>query len=801
MRDKSKSHKEGKSHKESKSHIESKGHIVGGIIFTAIYLLVIYWFQDTKIWPDYYYQPSRLYIIYHLLRVVFIFYLGCCFYAMGRVVMGVISRKLKEDFTLRGLERFVITSYTGSAVLLVMMFFIGLMKGYYTIVAVMITAPLVYLSYPDVRGLIRSIKGFYKGEVVQGIKAEGKVYAFLVAVIGILTLFQVLYVLVSKGLMPDLLTNDTVSHYLPYYQEAIDSHTNWINRYWIHFFYSKGAGLFFLASLLTDVQSTQLVSFYFYLLAGLTLVIFITRFVDSHKTLWGYIALLLFFSFSALFTIEMRSGFDHNLIFILEFQKSHPVIASYILCVALISIFSFPKDGPLREKQAISLYSLIIPAIIVMAPVSAGLLLPLFIGLFIVGYLKRDRFLYGAYMVVIFFTTLCLVVMLSLNLLTSGMAEATPLPLFFKYSIKDLLDKWVGSEYINLFIENHKLCSHGIGEFIYDFKHRLLMRISLYTLDDTMLPLPVYIVVFVISVLTLRVSFQKFAVMLPLLVLLLFLFAFSSIMQQNSIDRFFSTIIVFIKTFLYIIILANFCELLTVVGSKRTGVLVVSITCVFFILLNNPAFKDKDISGNFERVTYGTGKSLNVIDMSKFLIGDFSYADLYEKRWMTIMMGKKIKDLLGDGSRVGVLNFVSGLPVIPGGHFIFCRSCDIFAKADFHALHFGSVSSALHALQRNNIQYILVDYTNRWGPLFPIAFSKLFEPDNVREYFRLVGMGDGFLLLTLLDKGRPLGDDILGVYRAIWEHSRRTCYGKAYDALLEKVKREGGLEGSISKSP
>src|SRR5207245_2091505 len=79
----------------------------------------------------------------------------------------------------------------------------------------------------------------------------------------------------GRGLFIGEPDNDVWEHYLHYYDLVIQNHSIRPNDVWVHFFVSKAAGMFFLASLLGDTFSVQLVSSLATLLMALVGYVFV----------------------------------------------------------------------------------------------------------------------------------------------------------------------------------------------------------------------------------------------------------------------------------------------------------------------------------------------------------------------------------------------------------------------------------------------------------------------------------------------------------------------------------------------
>jgi hypothetical protein len=92
-----------------------------------------------------------------------------------------------------------------------------------------------------------------------------------------------------KGLYPGGGQN-YYNHYFPAYQAFLEHGSIWPNEVWQLYFYVKGEGLFFLAMLLTDPLTQQLVVFCFLSAAGLATFLFIRRVAPN--THWPIVGVL-----------------------------------------------------------------------------------------------------------------------------------------------------------------------------------------------------------------------------------------------------------------------------------------------------------------------------------------------------------------------------------------------------------------------------------------------------------------------------------------------------------------------------
>jgi len=128
----------------------------------------------------------------------------------------------------------------------------------------------------------------------------------------------------------------------------------WMNKYFWHFYQNKGAGLLFLASILTDVQSPQLISFLFFSLSAIVLFALVWK-VSNRNLSWSLLAVAVYFSSGMLF---------------LEFQKLHVIVGSFIIFTAFVA-GRFPTLPPGELRLWLYVQIIVLSALTIMSPLSA----------------------------------------------------------------------------------------------------------------------------------------------------------------------------------------------------------------------------------------------------------------------------------------------------------------------------------------------------------------------------------------------------------------------------------------------
>lgn len=755
------------SQNDLKTAADGKTSLIGAVVFSAVYLFIIYWFQSVDIWNRYF-EGSGLYILYNLFRVVFLFYFAWIMFFLGRMFFVFIK---KDDLQLTPIDFFLASSFIGASLLTIVMFVLGLLKLYYTMTALLLTLPIVFTSYKDFKGRIKEIPNFFTKFSREHFKRKETLYRFVSAALILVILFQIIYVFISKGLMPDLITNDTIGHYLPYYQEVINNHSIWMNKYFLHYYFSKGAGLFFLAGLLTDIQSSQIVSFYFLLLSVLVLYAFIKRTLGN-ELLWMLAGIIMYLS-SSILLIESGPV-------VAEFQKLHIVTGSFIIFIVYMTIAAFTLPSG-REYLSSITQSIVLIAITIISPVSFIFTVPYLISqIFMFLVFKRGTLVKHSILPLSIAVT-AFAAMLVFNYISSGMAEYSLVTFFFKHRNESIMKEWISPMAISFQMQMNAISGAGTGtvDITELFKAQLLLQnITEVLFDNTMIPLGAYLTLLLTSVVLIVIAVRKGLLpfeavnnMLPILSMLVIAFLLLGIVKVQSLYRYLF-FLAFFKAALYIYVM--YCFIIFFTANNFKGYVPVLIAAVsVYSIINFYSLSKQQILSRGEKIS--------------FLIGSAGYADLYQKRWDGITMGLKIQKALGDDKKVMVMNFLPPLYGLPKSGFQRPLMNDFNKSGYFENIMFGSPEDAIKALKGLDINYFLI-LLNK--PLLFTAYAPLFETQNVQKYFKLIGSSEKTLLLTWrFENEQGVSNEAVMTYNNLRESSKSHRYARTYESMKG---RQGG---------
>ena len=282
---------------------------------------------------------------YNLARIGLALLLGCAIYGCGDLALKIARSKGRRDVDDRDAHVAAVL-ILGLAILSLAMFGAGLLGLYYRYVAAVLMVAL--LAFVPIAGFATPADRAASRTVGRGDRRH--VQIFLI----VMTCILAAVLLANRGLLIGETDNDVWEHYLHYYDAVVQGHSVRPNDLWVHFYVSKAAGGFFLAALLGDVFSVQLVSWLCVLLMALIAHVTVRAAADSRRA--GLVAAaLVLASWNA---VGGESG---------SMLKHHTVVAALMM-----SLFWCGYEGVVRRARCD-------PRIIMFAGVAAAFYLGLYI--------------------------------------------------------------------------------------------------------------------------------------------------------------------------------------------------------------------------------------------------------------------------------------------------------------------------------------------------------------------------------------------------------------------------------------
>ena len=379
---------------------------LGTAVYLGPFLYIVHWFSTHDIWNTNIAYGNSVYVFHTIFRILFIFYFSWIIYSVGAWLMGLLEKNGRQ-LSLAYLDRIIVAFFFGAAGLHIVMFVLGYMNAYYRNTALLLSVLILLLSYGNLRAFAR--EGFVKIADLIGESDSCERRAYFMLGSALIFVSTILFLVIG------LYTNDGdyITHYGNFYAEVIRSHGIWPNGWWYQYFYSKGAGLFFLSMLLTDKMSPPIVSYIFIMASCLMMFALMKRI--SKDSRWPLIAIFYYISvLIANYTIPYRMH-----------------VVSGVMLIAVIWILAIAKND--NPKAAITwrvIGSLIMLGLVIVAPTVSIYALGA-VGLYALASIVRKQWgqmnLYTTWMVA---GGVSLAGILLVNYLTTGLFEGTPFRLW-----------------------------------------------------------------------------------------------------------------------------------------------------------------------------------------------------------------------------------------------------------------------------------------------------------------------------------------------------------------------------------
>ena len=692
--------------------------ILGMIIFAGGFLFLVNWFYITDILEKHFSQAGAIYLVYSFFRVIFLCYFSWIIYYTGSIFIR-FSEQMKFCGKFGSLDRFLISFFVGSAFLRILMFILGWLNLYYRFTALIITVPILVISFPDFLVFLASMK--YKIKLqIELYNYRSPVKNFLTILFYLIIFFIILTLLNNKALLP-VTNGDALTHYLPYYQQVIQNHGIWPNDLWYHFYLSKGSGLIFLAMLLTDFQATSLVSFCYLLISALTLFSLIQK--SCTDRLWPLMAVIVYLS-AFIYTPEWGS-----------FEKQHIIMLGLISSIFWMIVF-YNYVEPTAKKKCILILSLLIGSAIIFQPTFFPIMV-IFLSIMTFLFLiqgKSEQVKHFCFLILV--GSLLLIFILFINYFVTGVFDVTPVKFFWQFADQTKFSKWYSPYLVEYLIE-------GSGKGMADFSmahFNLKWFASLFRIDKVrfLFVHPIFSFLLVLSAafglaFTSRVKHYVSYLFVPAMVMICSAGLVSlSVNQPVSIFRSFAVIIFFVIIALITLWRMFFDNILTRLITVRKDMVSSLIAGAIVFLTIFDVY-------NFETLnTAYAGIKLNT--------GIESYKDFYSEKRIYYDNLEKIREFVGENARVLTYYW---FPFVPYRNFE--TEVSFAFKGDWHQMVFEEPQKAMEAFKRNGLNYFVIDLNKNLYGTYP--YSILFEPPNILKFFKIVWSNKDIFLLTWREDG------------------------------------------------
>lgn len=302
--------------------------LIGCFGALALYLLLTVYLGTIDVFNSHFESVGPAMLFYNVCRSLSILYFVWIVIGTGWLVKEWLEKRA-VTFTLGWWNGHMLSFLVGMSSLNIILFVLGLCGLYYRGVVLAITSPVLVYSYPT---LIRSLKeGLERVKIFWGNpRADGSHrLLFITLLVSFCTLSSVL--LLTRVLYPGQCGNDVYEHYLPYQRLVIQNHGLAPNDVWMQFYYTKGAGLTFLAMLISDDLGSQIANFVLLLFCCALIFSIVRHLTLSRK--WG--ALVSIVGLSCFLFSNPQWG---------AFQSHHLGVMAYLLGTTWFAIFSLDRS-------------------------------------------------------------------------------------------------------------------------------------------------------------------------------------------------------------------------------------------------------------------------------------------------------------------------------------------------------------------------------------------------------------------------------------------------------------------------
>jgi hypothetical protein len=713
------------------------------LAFALPYFALLVWFRGVDAYHRHFSEPGLIVVAHNFFRVLYIFYLFWIVATLGLLLLRAVARQ--ELAELDVLERLTAGFFAGAGVWHAGMLAFGFLDLYTAPIAIALTLPVVILSYVPARAAADDI---YRKVTRADRLGGGALKWLLLAFAGI----AFVTLLLVKGLYPGG-GHDYFTHYFYYFQTVIKNGGLWPNDVWYQYYYSKGAGLFFLSILITDPLAPQLVTFCFMTMATIALFLILKRIASD--TLWPLVGIILFLSIfistpGSAVLYSANGGWG-------DFEKLHEINAALVVAVFWLMLETLSRINRRPILWSIATTSAIICAILINITIAVyfGALFAL-IAVFFAVSRQVAPFLVciglGAISAGVF------IAVLILNQLTTGLADDQGILFFWNYANVEKLAQWGA---LPLVIMVHLGVQAMVAASAPLSIHTIIFLIESYRLD---IIAPLILGGAIVSLPSLARGRWNRSLDMPTLVMASAILTFIAIAllfgraQQVSFYRFAS-----FTTGSAIVcgILAwNLCStdsVMSRISKFPLTAIVVLLSCIYY-----GAYPQMTLDALKRGLSFASGRySLDTAYTTQ-------YGPPPRRAWSAIYTGARgAYSVLGPGTPIWSLHIHT---------YCMLPDCLVESYPSFVMTHhwdrvmFGTVDEAKHALQAAHLDYFL--FTRDADIRDPLPLSPLFSPDNIGRSLGILWTDGTTSLLTWRRPGiAPLDQAWVTDYRRAVEQS------------------------------
>lgn len=398
-------------------------------LFAGVYIGLLAWFRLFDVYHVRFSTSGALILAYNFFRLLFVFYLFWMLYCAGNLLLRLVLRRRIDGQNV--IDDIALKFFAGAGVWHVALLVLGCLWLYTPAVAIGITLPLVAVSFFDFWAVLGRALTAWRGRT-RGDWSRGDLAARALAGIAVAL---ALLLLVARGLYPGG-GHDYFLHYFAHYRSVIDDGGLWPNQVWYQYYYSKGAGLYFLGFLLTDPLAPQLVSFCFVAVAGLVVWRFVGRF--SAGSLWPWAGVAVFFGIY-IYTpgngpFRQDGGWG-------DFEKLHELNAALVIAIFWMGAAALDRDNRLAASWIVGAVSAVAAAVVINPPIAFYLGLT-FCLVAVWFYVRGRRRQSSTSLAVAGASGVVLCAIFALNYFASGLIDDQGILYFWRFADVEKLYRW-----------------------------------------------------------------------------------------------------------------------------------------------------------------------------------------------------------------------------------------------------------------------------------------------------------------------------------------------------------------------
>ena len=227
------------------------------VAISISFLLFEIIFTVTNFYNNLFNYQGNLIVFYNIARSLLVFLYLYLILALGGIFLWLIVKIQSISLPQKKINLAILCFLCGAGLWQIIIFILGL-TGYIDKLIFIALSFLIMVLSPLPYYFLNNIKFIFLNRKIK----------FLIIFYIIISIFILILFLIIKGLYPAG-GHDYYLHYFQYYLSVIRNQSILPNEVWYHFYYSKGAGLYFLSILLSDPLAPQLMGTGFIVMGSL----------------------------------------------------------------------------------------------------------------------------------------------------------------------------------------------------------------------------------------------------------------------------------------------------------------------------------------------------------------------------------------------------------------------------------------------------------------------------------------------------------------------------------------------------